>query len=601
MADMDPQVREWWNDPVQKARFEERMSHSGWNRRQVLGIIAGFAAGTIAIACGGGDDDEEASSSGTAAPGGTTAGQTGPAAGEKLAREQLYRGTVTDEPSTFDYNFSLYAASSSYVGAQLLKFDPDLAVKPDLAESFTANATGDVYTFKIRKGTKWSDGAEVKAQDFVYSYTRRLDPNSGADYKAFLYDIKNGRKFATKEISDPSALGLKAVDDYTLEVTLEQPAGFFPALAAYTAATVVNKGGVEKWGKDYGLDADKFVAAGPFKPSKWEHNKSFETVKNEGYWDAGNIKLTRNTYLIVKQDQRVPTYENNEIDVVPSANFGDLKRLQGDSKLSKEIFQFDQIGTWYLMPNPRFKPFDNKQVRLALAHAIDRDKLVKDVLLGLGKPAYTMNPAGTVFFNQNKYDELTKFDPKVAMDLLKGTEYEGGKNWPKITMSVRNNEADAHRAAMAALIQMFKEHLGMNIDAEQGDPQALYREMWQGNKQLMWLRWYMDYPDANNTNFECFYSKIPAGSRRSWWENAEYDRLVEQAKSEPNLEKRKQLYVQSDEVMIKDGGAIFAYYPLAYGLRKPYVKGVPKNSQGQEVPDWNIFVRQLDTMYILEH
>jgi oligopeptide transport system substrate-binding protein len=600
MDNVDPKVREWWKDPVQRARFEERMDAGGMSRRQVLAIIGAFAAGTAAIACGGGDDEDEARQQ---APSGATqaAGQTGAAPGEKLAREQVYRGTVTDEPSTFDYNFSLYAASSSYVGAQLLKFDPDLNVKPDLAESFSANATGDVYTFKIRKGTKWSNGEDVKAGDFVYSFTRRLDPNSGADYKAFLYDIKNGKKFATKEITDPSQLGLKAIDDYTLEVTLEQPAGYFPALAAYTAATVVSKTGVERWGKDYGLDADKFIAAGPFKPSKWEHNKSFETVKNDGYWDAGNIKLQRATYLIVKQDQRVPTYENNEIDVVPSANFGDLKRLQADPKLSKEIFQFDQVGTWYLMPNPRFEPFDDPKVRLAMAHAIDRDKLVKDVLQGLGKPAYTMNPAGTVFFNPNTYEQYTKFDPKLAMETLKGTKYEGGRNWPKITMSMRNNEADAHKASMAAIIQMFKEHLGMNIDAEQGDPQAVYREMWQGNKQLMWLRWYMDYPDANNTNFECFYSKIPAGSRRSWWENAQFDSLVEQAKGEPNLEKRKQLYAQSDEVMVKEAGAIFAYYPLAYGLRKPWVKGIPKNSKGDEVPDWNIFVRSLDTTYILEH
>lgn len=600
MDNVDPNVREWWNDPVQRARFEERMDAGGMSRRRVLSIIGAFAAGTALVACGGSDEKE--TTSGSQAPaGGTQAAGQASATSEKLAKEQFLRNTVTDEPSTFDYNFSLYAASSSYVGAQLLKFDPEFNVKPDLAESFTPNATGDVFTFKIRKGSKWSNGEDVKAGDFVYSYTRRLDPNSGADYKAFLYDIKNGKKFATKEITDPSQLGLKAIDDQTLEITLEQPAGYFPALAAYTAAMVVSKSGVDKFGKDYGLDADKYVASGPFKPTKWEHNKSYEVSKNEGYWDAANVKLSRVSYLIVKQDQRVPTYENNEIDLVPSANFGDLKRLQSDSKLSKEIFQFDQVGTWYLMPNPKFAPFDEPKVRQAMAHAIDRDKLVKDVLQGLGKPAYTMNPAGTVFYNSNTYDAQTKFDPKMAMDLLKGTKYEGGKNWPNITMSVRNNEADAHRASMAALIQMFKEHLGMNIDSEQGDPQALYKEMWQGNKQLMWLRWYMDYPDANNTSFECFYSKIPAGSRRSWWENAEYDKLVEQAKGEPNLEKRKQLYVQADEVMIKDGGAVFAYYPLAYGLRKPYVKGTPKNAKGDEVPDWNIFVRQMDTMYILEH
>src|SRR5262249_16999577 len=355
------------------------------------------------------------------------------------------------------------------------------------------------------------------------------------------------------------------------------------------------------FGDKYGTDADKFVGNGPFKLTKWDHNKSFELSKNEGYWNAKNIKLDKVTFLIVTQNQRSATYENNEIDIVPSANVGDLKRISSDPKLSKEMFKFDQVGSWYLMPNPKFKPFDNIKVRQAMQHAIDRDKLVKDVIQGLGTVAFTQNSPGTVFYNPNKYDDATKYDPKLAMDTLKGTEYEGGKNWPKITMSMRNNEADAHQASRAAIIQIFKENLGMNIDSEIGDAQVVYKEMRQGNKQLMWLRWYMDSPDANNNEFECFSPGIPAGSRRSWWENADFDKLVLQAKSEANLEKRKQIYQQADEILVREGGAIFAYYPLAYGLLKPYVKGMPVNKGGQVVPDWNIFIRMLDTMYVEEH
>src|SRR5581483_8548256 len=111
-----------------------------------------------------------------------------------------------------------------------------------------------------------------------------------------------------------------AIDDYTLEVTTEGPAGYFPALAAYQAAVPPNKKGVEQFGKQYGLDGDKFISSGPFKLTKWDHNKSWEQTRNDGYWNAKNLKLEKVTYLIVKQDQRVPTYENNEIDNVPSAN-----------------------------------------------------------------------------------------------------------------------------------------------------------------------------------------------------------------------------------------------------------------------------------------
>jgi ABC-type transport system substrate-binding protein len=207
-----------------------------------------------------------------------------------------------------------------------------------------------------------------------------------------------------------------------------------------------------------------------------------------------------------------------------------------------------------------------------------------------------MNP-GSPFYHPTKYDEFTKFDPARAMEQLKGTEYEGGRNWPKITMSMRSNEADAHKAAMAALVQMFKEHLKMDMDSEVGDPQAVYREMRQGNKQLMWIRWYMDYPDPNNAHGDCFYSKIPAGSRRSWWENAEFDALVEQGRAEPDLAKRQAIYKKADDILVREAGAIFAYYPLHYGLRKPYIKGMPVNKEGGLVPDFNIFIREAERLY----
>src|SRR5207244_11396004 len=117
---------------------------------------------------------------------------------------------------------------------------------------------------------------------------------------------------------------------------------------------------------------------------------------------------------------------------------------------------------------------------------------------GLAMPAYTMTPVDTPFYNSDRFDDHTAFDPERAMRLLDGTPYEGGKNWPAITMSMRNVEADAHKAAMAAIIEMLGKHLGMAIEPEIGDPQVIYRDMWNGKKQLMWLRWFMDYPDANH-------------------------------------------------------------------------------------------------------
>jgi oligopeptide transport system substrate-binding protein len=592
--------QDWWNDPEQRALFEERMSGTPVTRRALLGLIGAVASGAVVIACGGGNKTQE--SKATTAPGGGSpgAGAAAQTGGAKLAKEQTFRSVAHFEPVGFDYNKDLYSMGTAYVLAGLLQFDPDYNVMPDMAESFTVNDTGDVYTFKIRKDSKWSNGDPVTAKDFEWSWKRQLDPKTAASYAGFLFDIKNAQAFNEGKITDADQVGVKATDDSTLQVTLEGPRGYFPILAAYIASFPAHRASVEKYGDKYS-EAGNFVGNGPFKLTKWEHNKSFEIAKNDGYWNAKNIKIERVTYPIIAQEATFPAYQNNEIDYVDRGDIGNLKLVQNDAKMSKEMFKFSPVGTWYLMPNPNFKPFDLKEVRLAMAHAIDRDKIAKDIYQGLAQPAYTMNPPGTPGYNENKYDQYTKYDPKMAMDLLKGTPYEGGKNWPKITLSQRK-ETDADAAAGEAIIQMLKDNLGMkDFDHEIGEPKETYLRMYQNKIQLMWIRWYMDYPDPNNFNWQCFYSKVPESSKRSHWVNEDYDKLVDQAKGEKDQAKRIQLYHQSDEVLAKDGGAIFVHYPLFYGMFKPWVQGLPQNKQGLAVPDWNIFVRMLDRLSIAEH
>ena len=594
----DRTTQEWWEDQEQRSLLEQRFMSAGMSRRALLGLIGAFASGAAVIACGGGTKEETKD----AAPGTSPAtGAAQPGAGEKLARQQILRTRDSSEGSSFDYNKDLYADTSALPVAMLLQFDEEYNVKPDMAESYTANDRGDVYTFKMRRDTKWSNGDPVTARDFEWSWKRNLDPATRATYAGFLFDIKNAEPFNSGQIKDREQVGVKAVDDYTLEVTLEGPRGYFPILAAYIAAAPAHRPSVEKFGERYGVEADTMVGNGPFKVTKWEKGKVFELAKNEGYWNAGNIKLERIVTQIIAQEASLAAYENNEIDFIDRGNFGDLKRIQADPKLSKEIFKFSPVGTWYLMPNPLFKPFDLKEVRLAMAHAIDREKIAKEIFQGLSEPAYTMNPPGTPGYNQNKYDQFTKFEGKNAINYLRGTPYEGGRNWPKITLTQRV-ETDADATAAQAIIQMLKDNLGMtDIEHEIGPAKPTYEKMFEGRVQLMWVRWYMDYPDQNNFNWDCFTDKKPKGSRRSWWDNAEYNRIVDAAKGEKDQEKRKQMYYQSDEILAGDAGAIFVHYPLFYGLQKPWVKGMPMNKASLPVPAWNIFIRMADRLYIVEH
>ena len=234
-----------------------------------------------------------------------------------------------------------------------------------------------------------------------------------------------------------------------------------------------------------------------------------------------------------------------------------------------------------------------------MAHAIDRDTIVKNVLKGLGTVAYTMTPPGMPGYDENKYDDFTKYDPEMAMSLLKGTPYEGGKNWPKITMTQRNNEGDAPVAAGDAIIAMLKQNLGMDIEHELGDPKDTYNRMYEDRIQLMWWRWYIDYPDPNNTMYLVWYSKFPTGERNTF-SNDEMDKLLTDAAGERTRQKRMQMYWDADKIMIENGAGIFVYNPWNYCLVKPYVSGIPSDPDGNLVPDWNVYVRMHDKIKIAQ-
>jgi oligopeptide transport system substrate-binding protein len=604
-------VEKWWLDPEQLRLFEERLAAIRLDRRDMLRIAAaagGVSVAAIAAACGPAAAPPVAQPTeapkAPAAPAPTSAPPAAAAQPTELPKPAAAAASFAAAPGLFrypagagrdalshDFNFDLYNQGDSSLFAGLGKFDPNLKAVPDMAERWESNADGSVWTFYMRKGAKWTNGDPVTAHDFEWSFKRQLDPNTKAPYAGFLYDLKNGEAFNKgKPDVTRDSVGINATDDYTLVATMEGPRGFFPVLASYTAALPAHRASVEKYGDgDKWTTADRIVSNGPFKLTAWERERYWQTEKNPDYWDAKNIKLQKTFRPIIPYNAFLLAYENDEVDWINRGPIGELKRVQSDPTLSKEVITFSLTGTWYLVPHVQMPPFDNQQVRLAMSHAIDREGIVKGPLQGLGVPAYTFNPPGFPGYNPNKYDDLTKYDPKLAMDMLKGTPYEGGKNWPKITLTHRD-EGDGPKAVGAAIIQMLKQNLGMQIDQVVGEPKETYERMYKGEIQLMWIRWYADYPDPNNQQWQVFYGGHTSG-RRQVWQNDAFDKLVTDAKGVTDEAKRFQMYQDADKIMLEDGAAIFVYYPYNYGLLKPRVSGMPKNNAGDFVPDWNIFVR----------
>jgi len=328
-----------------------------------------------------------------------------PKAGAPVAdAEQVFRDIApgNTEPTSMDFNGDLYCNGLTEIWAGLLRFDFDYKFVPYGAKYVIKD---NVWTFTLDPNWKWTNGDQVTANDFEWSWIRMLHPGVAAPYSSLLYDVKGAEAFNNRKdlkntndelTSAGSGVGIKAIDKSTLEVTLNGPRGYFGAIVAYIAALPNHRPTVEKNGETFKTDALKssdpavIVTNGPFKLTKWDHNKSLTMERNDAFALQPKPTLKKSTFAIIASSAELASYEKNEIDrahVTPA----DIPRVKADPKLSKELVSYSSTGSFYLVPNPNMKPFDVLGVRLALEHSIDRDAIVKNVLQGVGHSALTFD------------------------------------------------------------------------------------------------------------------------------------------------------------------------------------------------------------------
>ena len=304
-------------------------------------------------------------------------------------------------------------------------------------------------------------------------------------------------------------VGVKATDDKTLVITCEGRRAYFPVLAAYTAAAPSYQKAVEQFG-DKWTEAANIVCNGPFMLTEWKHNESFTLKRNDNYWNASTITLTQLNCPIIDATAEFTAYQNGEIDISLHGALGNLNKVQGDSTLKNEYHKYNLFGTWYLEPNIKHGAvrYQGSPPGHGACRRSRHDRQQRAAWIS-ATVAYNLTPPGMPGFDPNKYEDFTTYDPEKAKSLLAGTPYEGGKNWPTITMTQRNNEGDAPVAAGDAIIAMLKQNLGMNIQHELGDPKDVYNRAYAGRIQLMWWRWYIDYPDPNNDDVSGLLLEVP--------------------------------------------------------------------------------------------
>ncbi len=598
-------------------RIEQRLKQINADRRRLL---KGAAVGALAIGAWPGSSPFRAA---LAAAQDVTPDSTS-TAGEPSGEQLFYNFVLQNDPSSFDFNANLYANAEPEVWSGLLVFNPDGQAVADWAERWEKNEDGSIWTFYLRPdNTGWSNGDPITAADFIWSFIRILDPNPvGAaaqnSYSFILYDVLHAESFSTAtpveregdplngEVATADDLGMRALDDWTLEITLEGPRANFEQKVAYLACVPAHRPSVEEFGEAWALGDVPLVSSGPFKLDLWEKGIKAEISPNPNHWEFERIRLTKVVDPVIPGANSVFAFEQGEgdqqLDWTP-VGAADLPRFQSDPDLSALLRQYVYPGVWMLLPSNGAPPFDELPVRQALSHAIDRERLIT-VTNGLVIPAQAMVPVGVYgYLDQGEYPDIydiQQFDPELAMSLLDGTEYAGGQNWPEITVLIRGEEEIYNSDIMLNdIIDQLRQNLGMQVRIEKLTGEASFRpRLLENRDQLVWIRWWYDYPDPDNGYYDMFYGAKPAGSKRQAWSNAEFDEITERAKGELDPAARLDLYAEAERIIQQDVG----YVPIAYRVDqyafKPFVQNLPQNSQGYTVPDTNIYLRMLTQIYL---
>ncbi|BCU81167.1 peptide ABC transporter substrate-binding protein [Polycladomyces abyssicola] len=460
----------------------------------------------------------------------------------------------------------------------LVRVDKNGKVEPGMATNWDVMDGGKKIVFHLRDA-KWSNGDPVTAHDFEFAWKRLLDPKNAAEYAYQLFYLKNGEAYNSGK-AKAEDVGVKALDDKTLEVTLEAPVPYFVTLTSFYPFFPVNKKVVEK-DPNWGTNAKTYVSNGPFLLKTWVHDKKVEIVKNPNYWNAKRIKLSQINFPFVGEEQtEYQMYVSGSLDInrnVPNDLAPKLIK-EKKAKVNKDP------SMYFYVFNTKKKPFDNVKIRKAFSLAIDREAIVKDVL-GQGQtPATGWVPWGIPDFAQNKEWVQThdpyiqpKANPAEAKKLLQeGMKEAGISKLPEITISYNTN--DGHKKIAEAVQQMWKQNLGVNVKLANMEWKVFLDNLTQGNFQVARYGWYPDYIDPM-TFIDLWVTG--GGNNHAKYSNPQYDALIKQAKSTDDQKVRMEAMHKAEEMLARDIPVTPIYnYTRVYQI-KDYVKGFYQEMDGQ--------------------
>ncbi len=449
-----------------------------------------------------------------------------------------------------------------------------LEPEPGVAERWEFSEDRRTITFYIREDALWSNGDPMTADDYVWSWWRALNPAMGNLYAYMLYPVANAEAFATGEIDDFNQVGVKALDEKTLQVTLTEPTPYFLQLMDHYSTFALHRPTIEKFGKATDrftrwTRVENIVSNGAFRLQEWKLNRRITMAKSDTYWDRDNVKLNGVVFYptenIVSEERMFRVGQLHYTQTIPLDKIPVYQAME-----NTPYVQAPYLGTYFFLINTNRPPVDDVRVRKALSMAIDRHKLNDTVLQKSNVPAYSITPPGTLGYQPPK---LFDFDPEQARALLADAGFPNGEGWPGLELIY--NTSESHRKIAVALQQMWKDELNIKVTISNQEWKVYLDSVTQMEFDIARRGWIGDYVDPNN--FLDLYL-TGGGNNNTGFSDPRYDemitRLAPQAKTR---EERFAIFYEAETMLMEQMPILPIYTYTSKHLIHPSVKGLPAN------------------------
>ncbi|PFO65948.1 peptide ABC transporter substrate-binding protein [Bacillus cereus] len=450
---------------------------------------------------------------------------------------------------------------------------------PGVAKSYDLSEDKKTYTFHLRE-SKWSNRTPVTAEDFVFAWKRAVNPDVAAEYSFLFFDIKNAKKINSKELP-VDQLGVKAVDNKTLEVQLEQPVPYFINLTTFPTFLPINEKYFKSKGNQYGLEADQLIYNGAFTLDSWKHEQGFQFKKNKSYWDAQTVKLDEINFDIIKdKSTEVNLYESGQIDRVGlTGDFVDKYRN------SPDFMERPEVTMQFLRLNQKNEVLKNKYARLAISKAFDKKAFTETVLNNGSLPAEGIVPFnfakgsdGKDFRKEN--GNLAKYDVDEAKKEWKKAKQELGKEEVTLELLTSDN-ALAKRNAEYIKGELEKNLDGLTVNVKPQPRKQQIEMLLSSNYDIGVDVWGPDIPDPI-TFLDLFTTDSTYNFDK--YSNKQYDELIHKVKTDlaSDVKARWKVMKQAERILLEDGAVAPFYQQGRSYLQRSTVKGIVTNDFGGE-------------------